>query len=93
MLKHNSYFEGSVQSVGFTQQQQNKSVGVMAPGEYRFDTAAAEKMTVVSGALTIKRAGDADWTTFNAGEAFDVAENSFFDLQVEEATAYLCEYL
>ncbi|WP_152593347.1 pyrimidine/purine nucleoside phosphorylase, partial [Vibrio navarrensis] len=30
---------------------------------------------------------------YNAGEAFEVAGKSSFDLQVEIATAYLCEYL
>lgn len=50
-------------------------------------------MTVVKGALTIKRVTDADWVTFTAGEAFEVAGNSSFALQVEVATAYLCEFL
>ncbi len=93
MIKENTYFDGNVKSLGFTQADGDSSVGVMAPGEYTFGTAAPEKMTVVKGALTIKREGDANWTTFKAGEAFDVAGDSSFDLKVEQATAYLCEYL
>ena len=93
MIKENTYFDGKVKSLGFTQEDGDSSVGVMAPGEYTFGTAAPEKMTVVKGALTIKRAGETEWTTFNAGEAFDVAGDSSFDLKVEVATAYLCEYL
>ncbi|WP_047047312.1 pyrimidine/purine nucleoside phosphorylase [Vibrio mexicanus] len=93
MIKENTYFDGNVKSLGFTQADGDSSVGVMAPGEYTFGTAAPEKMTVVKGALTIKREGDADWTTFKAGEAFDVVGDSSFDLKVEQATAYLCEYL
>lgn len=93
MIKENTYFDGNVKSLGFTQVDGDSSVGVMAPGEYTFGTAAPEKMTVVKGALTIKREGEADWTTFKAGEAFDVAGDSSFDLKVEQATAYLCEYL
>ncbi|RJX70962.1 DUF1255 family protein [Vibrio sinensis] len=93
MIKENVYFEGNVKSLGFAQNGADLSVGVMAAGEYTFGTAAAEKMTVVKGALTIKRVGDSDWTTYQAGEAFDVVENSSFDLKVTEATAYLCEYL
>ncbi len=68
------------------------TVGVMAPGQYTFGTRAPERMTVVKGALTIKRVTDADWVTFTAGEAFEVAGNSSFDLQKEVATAYLCEF-
>ena len=33
MLKHNSYFEGAVQSVGYTRNGLPASVGVIAPGE------------------------------------------------------------
>lgn len=93
MIKVNSYFEGNVQSLGFTQQDGDSSVGVMAAGEYTFGTVAAEKMTVVKGALSVKLAGAQDWVTYGAGESFNVAGDSSFDLQVKESTAYLCEYL
>lgn len=93
MIKENTYFEGGVKSLGFTQQDGDSSVGVMAPGTYTFSTANPECMTVVKGALTIKRIGDDDWKIFNAGDAFEVAGNSSFDVKVAEATAYLCEYL
>ncbi|ROV62120.1 pyrimidine/purine nucleoside phosphorylase [Vibrio ponticus] len=92
-MKHNVYFEGSVQSLAFTQQSDESSVGVMAPGEYTFGTAAPEKMTVIKGALTIKRDGEEEWITYRDGEAFNVAGDSSFDIKVELATAYLCEYL
>ncbi|WGV98771.1 pyrimidine/purine nucleoside phosphorylase [Vibrio sp. YMD68] len=93
MIKVNEYFEGGVKSLGFSQQGAESSVGVMAEGEYTFGTSAPEKMTVVKGALTIKRRDDADWVTFQAGEAFDVEGNSSFDVKVITPTAYLCEYL
>ncbi|MEI8673475.1 pyrimidine/purine nucleoside phosphorylase [Vibrio sp. SA48] len=93
MIKENSYFEGNVKSLGFTQQDGDSSVGVMAPGEYTFGTAAPERMTVVKGTLVIKRLGDEEWSTFSSGESFEVAGNSSFDLQVAQSTAYLCEYL
>ena len=67
MIKENTYFDGNVKSLGFKQQGSASSVGVMAPGEYTFGTAAPEKMTVVKGALTIKRTGETEWTTFNRG--------------------------
>ncbi|MEZ9296077.1 pyrimidine/purine nucleoside phosphorylase [Vibrio cyclitrophicus] len=93
MIKENTYFDGGVKSLAFNQSGADFSVGVMAVGEYTFGTAAPEKMTVVKGALIVKRVGDDDWTTYQSGESFDVAGNSSFDLQVKEATAYLCEYL
>lgn len=93
MIKENTYFDGGVKSLGFAQQDGDSSVGVMASGEYTFGTGAPEKMTVVKGALTIKRADEEQWTTFTAGQAFDVVGNSSFDVKVEEPAAYLCEYL
>ncbi|EIO3937546.1 pyrimidine/purine nucleoside phosphorylase [Vibrio vulnificus] len=93
MIKENSYFAGNVKSLGFNQQGEDSSVGVMLPGNYTFGTDAPERMTVVKGALVIKREGDEEWSTYQAGEAFEVAGKSSFYLQVEVATAYLCEYL
>ena len=93
MLTVNSYFEDKVKSIGFEQNKNAISVGVMLPGNYTFGTNAAEKMTVVAGALTIKRTTDADWVTFSSGEDFSVEGDSSFDVTVELETAYLCEYL
>ncbi|USD63522.1 pyrimidine/purine nucleoside phosphorylase [Vibrio sp. SCSIO 43140] len=93
MIKENTYFEGGVKSLGFAQADGDSSVGVMAPGEYTFGTAAPEKMTVVKGALIVRLANTQEWKTYTSGQAFDVEGDSSFDLKVEEATAYLCEYL
>ena len=47
MLKHNTYFDGNVQSIGFERLGRRMTAGVIAPGEYHFGTDAAERMTVV----------------------------------------------
>jgi purine/pyrimidine-nucleoside phosphorylase len=94
MLKHNSYFDGGVQSVGFERNGLRATVGVIAPGEFHFNTAAAERMSVVSGQLSVKFAGTAEWQTFAAGTYFEIAANSSFDVRaVGGSTAYLCEFL
>jgi uncharacterized protein YaiE (UPF0345 family) len=92
MIKHNSYFDNNVQSLGFATGTKPASVGVMAAGEYRFGTEAAERMEVISGALTVLLPGQTEWETFAAGQGFDVPGNSHFDLQVAVSTAYLCIY-
>ncbi|GAA2115724.1 pyrimidine/purine nucleoside phosphorylase [Kitasatospora saccharophila] len=92
MLKVNEYFDGTVKSVAFTSADGPATVGVMAPGEYEFGTAAPEVMHVVSGALTVKLPGAEEWQTFSAGERFSVPGDSKFQLQVSIDTAYLCEY-
>jgi uncharacterized protein YaiE (UPF0345 family) len=93
MLKHNSYFEGQVQSVGFERRGRAQSVGVVDEGEHTFGTQAAERMTVVSGEFLVKRAGEADWRLYPAGTFFEVDANSSFQVRVGSPAAYLCEYL
>lgn len=97
MLKHNTYFDERVQSVGFERNGQKATVGVIAPGEYRFNTAAAERMSVVSGQLRARIGSSAsvgDWRYFPAGTNFEVPANSGFDVQpVGGPAAYLCEFL
>lgn len=93
MLKHNSYFDSKVQSVSFERNGLKATVGAIAPGEYHFNTGAAERMTVVSGALRAKLVGG-DWVTYPAGSYFEVAANSGFDVAaIEGPAAYLCEFL
>lgn len=92
MLTVSEYFEGNVKSIGFQTATLAATVGVMAIGEYEFGTSEKEVMTVVSGALTAMLPGASEWKTFNAGEAFTVAANQKFQLQVAVETAYLCTY-
>ena len=40
MLKHNTYFEGKVQSVGTERHGRRATAGVIAPGEFHFGTDA-----------------------------------------------------
>jgi len=93
MLKHNSYFEGLVQSVGFERHGRKATVGVIDAGEFHFGTASPERMTVVSGELLAKLPGEAGWRAFPAGTSFEVAGQSGFDVKAAGASAYLCEYL
>jgi uncharacterized protein YaiE (UPF0345 family) len=97
MLKHNTYFEGKVQSVGFERNGRRATVGVIAPGEYHFGTDAPERMTVVSGELEARigasGASEAIWRTYPAGTSFEVAAKSGFDVRAREPSAYLCEFL
>ena len=93
MLKHNSYFEAKVQSVGFARNGLRASVGVVDVGEFHFGTEAPERMTVISGELQAKLPGDTSFRPFPAGTAFEVAAKSGFDVKATAPAAYLCEYL
>ncbi|WP_395292309.1 pyrimidine/purine nucleoside phosphorylase [Kitasatospora hibisci] len=92
MFTVNEYFDGTVKSIAFNQENGPATVGVMAPGDYAFDTARPETMHVISGALTVRLPGADGWETFAAGTRFDVPGDSTFHLKVDGETAYLCEY-
>jgi len=91
MLKHNVYFDGNVQSIGFERNGRKITAGVIAPGEYHFGTDAPERMTVVSGELEAK-VGDT-WRNYPAGTVFEVPGKSGFDVRAKAPAAYVCEFL
>jgi hypothetical protein len=93
MLKHNTYFEGGVQSVGFERNGRRQTVGVIDVGEFHFGTDAPERMTVVSGELQVRPDGAAAFVTYAAGTSFEIGGKSGFDVRAAAPAAYLCEFL
>jgi len=90
----NVYFGGKVTSrtVKFADGTR-KTLGVMLAGEYTFDTAAAEVMEMLGGEMDVRLPGSTHWTTFKAGESFEVPADSKFDLVVKEIADYCCSYV
>ncbi len=93
MLKHNTYFDGKVQSVGFERNGRRATAGVIDAGEFHFGTDAPERMTVISGELSVKAPGAAAFRSYPAGTVFEIPGKSGFDVKAEGPVAYLCEYL
>ena len=93
MLKHNTYFDGKVQSVGFERNGRKQTVGVIDTGEFHFGTDAPERMTVISGELAIKVDGTTEWKSYATGTSFEVPGKSGFDVRAASPSAYLCEFL
>jgi uncharacterized protein YaiE (UPF0345 family) len=93
MIKHNSYFEGGVQSLGFERHGRQATVGVIATGEYHFNTDGPERMTVTSGELEVRITGQSAFRVYPAGTSFEVAAKSGFDVRAAAASAYLCEFI
>ncbi len=92
--KANVYFDGKVTSrtVVFADGSE-KSLGIMLPGEYKFNTGKAEIMEILAGELTIKLAEEDEWKTIEPGTSFDVPANSSFELKISQLTDYCCEYI
>ena len=92
MFNTNEYFEGKVKSVAFENNEGPATIGVMAPGEYKFGTSSKEYMTVTTGVMTVKLPGSEEWKDIQAGETFEVEANSSFLVKVEDQISYLCLY-
>jgi uncharacterized protein YaiE (UPF0345 family) len=92
MLQVNEYFDGKVKSIALQTSTLPATVGVMAPGEYRFSTSQIEYVSVISGMLIVKLPSESEWKTIGENEGFTVAANQSFDLKVEVDTAYFCKY-
>jgi uncharacterized protein YaiE (UPF0345 family) len=92
MLKHNSYFDGKVQSIGFERHGRRATAGVIDQGEFHFDTNAPERMSIGSGELLV-RIGGGEWLRYPAGTAFEVPAKTGFDVKAAVPTTYVCEFL
>jgi len=90
-VKHNSYFEGKVQSLGLDTEKGNATVGVMKKGTYQFSTSTVETIIVVSGVMNIKLI-NGEWTKYTEQEKFEVPANSKFDIVCDRDAAYICYY-
>ena len=92
--KANVYFDGKVvsHSVLFPDGTK-KTVGLIYPGTYTFNTGAPEVMEIIAGACQARLKGEAGWKSYAAGAAFKVPGNSAFDITVEGAIAeYVCSF-
>ena len=90
-MKHNSYFDGKVQSLGVNTTEGYATVGVIEPGQYTFKTDAEERMHVVAGTLQAKLPGR-DWQSYSPGQHFVVPAKASFDVKAAADVAYLCHY-
>jgi hypothetical protein len=89
----NFYFDGQVSSRTLTLASgENKTLGVMLPGEYRFDTAKRELMEIQAGKVEVLLPGQTEWQAVESGGNFKVPAKAAFDIKVLEPTDYCCSY-
>lgn len=92
--KANVYFDGKVTSRTIIfPDGARKTLGVMLPGEYTFNTEAAERMEIISGTLEVSLPGATSFKSIPAGESFEVPAHSSFYLKVTELADYCCSFL
>ncbi|MHB8790578.1 MAG: pyrimidine/purine nucleoside phosphorylase [Desulfobulbaceae bacterium] len=92
--KANVYFGGKVTSrTVLFGDGSKKTLGIMLPGEYTFNTDAPELMEILSGDLEVLLPGEKDWRTVKGGEQFAVPAKSSFFLKIITLTDYCCSFL
>ena len=89
--KANVYFDGKVVSHTLLfADGAKKTLGLIYPGTYHFDTGAPERMELVAGACRVTLDSETTARDHTAGESFDVPGKSGFTIAV---AAGLCEYI
>lgn len=90
----NIYFDGKVTSRSIQLQDGSmKTLGVMLPGDYEFNTDAKELMEILSGELEVLLPGGDEWREVVGGESFEVPSNSAFKLKIKTITDYCCSFI
>ena len=90
----NVYFDGKVtsRSVLFSDGTK-KTLGIMLPGNYEFDTADKEIMEILAGELEVLLPDSKEWKKIKGGETFEVPANSKFNINIKTVTDYCCSYI
>jgi hypothetical protein len=92
--KANVYFDGKVTSrTVLFPDGSKKTLGVMLPGEYSFNTGDKEIMEILAGALEVQLLGSTAWKKIKGGEQFEVPPQAKFSLKVATLTDYCCSFV
>jgi hypothetical protein len=90
----NYYFDGNVTSRTIVLSDgSKKTLGIMLPGEYEFNTSLKEIIEITSGELEVLISEEEDWKEMSEGMSFEVPKNSSFKLKVSKIFDYCCSYL
>lgn len=90
----NIYFDGGVTSrtIRFPNGEV-KTLGIIQPGEYSFNTGKKEIMEIQAGKVEVLLPGDEDWKSFSAGQSFEVKAEASFRIKALELTDYCCSFV
>jgi hypothetical protein len=91
VCKANVYFEGGVVShTVLFKDGSKKTLGLIRPGTYKFNTDVAEQMDIIGGMCRVKLPNSTGWVVQSAGSSFQVPAKSSFEVTMETG---LCEYI
>ena len=94
LKKANVYFDGKVTSRTLLfSDGSKKTLGVMLPGVYEFNTNEKEIMEITSGELEVLLPREKNWMLVKDGGSFAVAANAKFTMKVKRLTDYCCSFV
>ena len=94
ICKANIYFDGKVISHTILfKDGRKKTVGLIFPGSFTFNTDAPERMEIIAGNSRVKQDGSDRWVPYPSGTFFLVPGKSSFEIAVDEGVAeYVCSF-
>ncbi len=95
LTKANVYFDGKVVSHSILFADGSKrTLGLIYPGAFHFNTNAAERMEIVAGPCRVRLDGQTQWKEYGPGQVFDVPAKLGFDIEVKQGICeYICSFL
>lgn len=92
--KANIYFDGKVTSRTLHFEDGSmKTLGIMLPGDYTFNTGDREIMEIMSGEMEVQLPGNDAWIAITGPQSFEVKANSAFHLKVKTISDYCCSFI
>ena len=94
VCKANVYFDGKVVSHTILfGDGSKKTLGLIYPGAFHFNTGAPERMDVIAGACRVKLDGQSEWRDYDAGTYFEIPGQSGFDIAIDAGIMeYVCSF-
>ncbi len=95
VTKANIYFDGRVVSHSlFFPDSSKKTLGIIYPGKFHFNTDQAEKMEIVAGQCEVIVDGEQSLSAYGQGQTFVVPGKSGFTIEVKSGICeYICSFL
>lgn len=94
VIEANVYFDGKVSSRTILfPDGSKKTLGILLPGEYHFNTDAPEHMKITEGVAEYRLSENDDWIRVKPHGEFNVPGNSSFDIRALDIVDYCCSFL
>ena len=94
VIEANIYFDGKVTSRSILfPDGSKKTLGILLPGEYHFNTDAPEHMRITAGVAEYRLNENDDWKKVEQDGEFNIPGKSSFDIKAIDIVDYVCSFL